>query len=179
MIHIFYAIKAFWRLLGTNVIKTVYVNFRLLPFRQAIKMPLFIYGRFLLRESEGKVVIKGDVNPGMIRIGRHDRYPETRVSRTIWVINGKIEFNGKFSFFRGSYIMVARGAELVFGIGDYPSCGANTRIMCFDRIEIEDAQIFNYNDDENQLKNVKRTVRYTFKKGDSEEYHLDGVLINE
>ena len=48
-----------------------------------------------------------------------------------------------------------------------------------DDIEIEDAQIFNYNDDENQLKNVKRTVRYTFKKGDSEEYHLDGVLINE
>ena len=141
MIHIFYAIKAFWRLLGTNVIKTVYVNFRLLPFRQAIKMPLFISGRFLLRESEGKVVIKGDVNPGMIRIGRHDRYPETRVSRTIWVINGKIEFNGKFSFFRGSYIMVARGAELVFGIGDYPSCGANTRIMCFNRIEIEDAHI--------------------------------------
>lgn len=141
MNYIYYAIKIFWRFLGTNVIKTVYTNFRLLPFRQAIKMPLFIYGRFLLREAEGKVVINGDINPGMIKIGRRDRYPETRVSRTIWVINGKIEFNGKLSFFRGSYIIVARGAELVFGMGDYPSCGANIRIICFKRIVIEDAHI--------------------------------------
>ena len=141
MIHLRVVIHTVRRLLETNLLKTVYVNFKLLPFRQAIKMPLFIYGRFMLREAEGKVIINGDLYPGIIRIGRHDRYPETRVSRTIWVINGKIVFNGKFSFFRGSYIMVARGAELVFGSGDYPSCGANTRIICFKKIVIEDAHI--------------------------------------
>lgn len=129
------------RFLGTNLIKTIYVNFRLLPFRKAIRMPLFVYGRFSLREAEGKVVINGDVTPGMIRIGRHDRYPETRVSKSIWVVNGTIVFNAKFSFFRGSYVMVARDAELVFGSGDYPSCGANVRIICFNRIVIEDAHI--------------------------------------
>ena len=37
--------------------------------------------------------------------------------------------------------MVARGAELVFGSGDYPSCGANVRIICFNQIVIEDSHI--------------------------------------
>lgn len=131
----------FKRFIRTNIIKTIYVNFRLLPFRKAIKMPLFVYGRFLLREAAGMIIIKGDVHTGMIKIGRHDRYPETRVSRTIWVINGRMVFNGPLSFFRGSYIMVARGAELYFGSGDHPACGANTRIICFNRIVIEDAHI--------------------------------------
>lgn len=129
------------RFLGTNMIKTIYANFRLLPFRKAIRMPLFVYGRFSLREAEGEVVINGDTLSGMIRIGRHDRYPETRVSRTIWVINGRMVFNGPMSFFRGSYIMVARGAELYLGSGDHPAFGANTRIICFDRIVIEDAHV--------------------------------------
>lgn len=136
-----YVFLKFMSLFKTNLIKTIFVNFRLLPIRQAIKLPLFVYGRFLLREAEGKVIINGKVSTGMIKIGRHDRYPETRVSRTIWVINGQIVFNGPLSFFRGSYIMVARGAELFFGVGDHPACGANTRIICFDHIVIEDAHI--------------------------------------
>jgi acetyltransferase-like isoleucine patch superfamily enzyme len=141
MSQFYYRIVVFIRFLRTNIIKSIYANFRLLPLRQAIKMPIFVYGRFLLREAEGVVIINGDVSTGMIKIGRNDRYPETRVSRTIWVINGRMVFNGPLSFFRGSYIMVARGAELCFGSGDHPACGANTRIICFNRIVIEDAHI--------------------------------------
>ena len=46
-------------------------------------------------------------------------------------------------------------------------------------IEIEDKQLFNYNDDESQFKSVNRIVRYTFKKSDDGSYHLDSVLISE
>lgn len=127
--------------LKTNIIKTISVNYRLLPIRQAIRLPLFVYGKFLLRQSDGRIIINGDVRPGMIKIGRHDRYPETHRPQTIWVINGDLEFNGKMSFFHGSYIMVAHHAKLVFGQGDHPACGANLRIMCFDSIVIEDAHI--------------------------------------
>ena len=129
------------RFFKTNVIKTLFVNFRMLPIRQAIKLPMFVYGRFLLREADGRIIINGEIGPGMIKIGRHDRYPETHVPQTIWIINGELEFNGKMSFFQGSYIMVAHNARLVFGQGDHPACGANLRIMCFKSIVIEDAHI--------------------------------------
>lgn len=128
-------------LLKTNILKTLLVNFRLLPFHQAIKLPLFVYGNFMLRSSEGHVVINGNIHSGMIKIGRHDRYPETHIPKTIWVINGEMVFNGTMSFFHGSYIMIAHNAKLVFGKGDHPACGANIRIMCFDNIVIEDAHI--------------------------------------
>lgn len=136
-----YAFLKFISLFKTNLLKTIYVNIRLLPIPQAIKLPIFVYGRFLLREAEGKVIINGDVSTGMIKIGRHDRYPETHCPQSIWVINGDLEFNGNMSFFQGSYIMVAHHAKLVFGQGDHPACGANLRIMCFDSIFIEDAHI--------------------------------------
>lgn len=129
------------RLVGTNIIKTISVNFRLLPFRDAIRLPMFVYGRFLLRHADGKVIINSKIQSGMIRIGRHDRYPETHISKSIWVINGDLVFNGKMSFFHGSYILVAHRAKLIFGAGDQPACGANLRVFCFDQITIEDAHI--------------------------------------
>ena len=131
----------FKQLARTNIIKTILVNFRLLSFRDAIRLPMFVYGKFLLRHAEGKVIINSEIQPGMIKIGRHDRYPETHVSRTIWVIDGDLVFNGEMSFFHGSYILVAHQAKLIFGTGDHPACGANMRIFCFNQITIEDAHI--------------------------------------
>ncbi len=46
-------------------------------------------------------------------------------------------------------------------------------------IDIEDTQVFNYNDDEGEVKNTNRVVKYTFKKNENEEYYLDSVLISE
>ena len=48
-----------------------------------------------------------------------------------------------------------------------------------DDIDIEDTQVFNYNDDEGEVKNTNRVVKYTFKKNEDEGYYLDSVLINE
>ena len=46
-------------------------------------------------------------------------------------------------------------------------------------IDIEDKQLFNYNDDEGQFKSVNRVAKYTFKKDTDGSYHLDNVLISE
>lgn len=160
------------RLIRINLVKTISVNFRLLPFRVAVKLPVFVYGRFLLRQSDGEVIIKGNISPGMIQIGRRDRYPETHVPQTIWVINGQLEFNGKISFFQGSYIMVAHNAQLIFGKGDHPACGANLRIFCFNQIIIEDAHItwdcqimdssFHYIESTDNLSEIKSLTRPVF-----------------
>lgn len=44
--------------------RTAYVNFRLLPFAQAIHFPIFIYGRVKLFILTGSVEIKAPIKKG-------------------------------------------------------------------------------------------------------------------
>lgn len=39
--------KTIKNLLKTNLVKTIYLNFRMLPFKQAVKLPIFIYGKIV------------------------------------------------------------------------------------------------------------------------------------
>lgn len=42
-----------------SLFKTLYVNFRTLPFKQAIKFPIYIYGRVKFYSLEGDIVNSG------------------------------------------------------------------------------------------------------------------------
>ncbi|BBD44461.1 Hypothetical protein PEIBARAKI_4454 [Petrimonas sp. IBARAKI] len=119
----------------TNLIKTIYLNFKILPFKQAIKLPIFIYGKIVFRSLKGEININSAVYPGMIKIGKRDYYVETAVPKCIWTINGTINFNGPINFLQGSYILVSNNATLSFGSKE-AIIGANIRIMCFEKIVI-------------------------------------------
>ncbi len=100
-------------------------------------MPIFVYGKFSLREHRGRIVINKPVRAEMIIIGKNTSYVSTTVQRTIWTINGTLVFNGSMKFAFGSYLLVADEATLSFGTnGTY--CGSNFKVMCFDRITIGD-----------------------------------------
>lgn len=125
--------KMVLRFLRTNVIKTLYLNFKMLPFKQAIKLPFYVYGKINFRSLKGKININAPVYPGMIKIGWDEYYVETTVPKSIWIVNGTINFNGPVNFLQGSYVLVTDNATLSFG--DKKSVmGANIRIMCFDKI---------------------------------------------
>lgn len=109
----------------------------MLPFRQAIKLPIFIYGKIIFRSLKGKILINSDVYPGMIKIGKRDYYVETTVPKCIWTINGTINFSGPINFLQGSYVLVSDNATLNFGTKQ-TVLGSNIRIMCFDNISIGD-----------------------------------------
>ena len=52
-----------------NLYKTLYLNFKMLPFSQAIKLPIWIYGKMIFRSLEGKIIIDSDrITSGMIRV---------------------------------------------------------------------------------------------------------------
>lgn len=132
-------LKGICEFFKTNLVKTIWYNFKLLPWRQAVKLPLFIYGRVAFRKTSGKLLIKAEAFPGMIRIGKKDKYVMTSMPYSVWTIEGTITFHSDFRFYGGSYVFCAKNAELSFMGGGF--CGSNTKIICFDRITLNDTRV--------------------------------------
>ena len=129
--------KAIKELLKCNLPKSLLFNFKMLPFREAVKLPILFYGKTDFRSLKGTVRINGPVSTAMIRVGVKDEYVDTTISNTIWTINGTIVFNGPLKIWRGSYVLVAHNAELNIG-SKGTKLGSKIIIMCFDSIKIGD-----------------------------------------
>ena len=51
------------------LVPNIYFNFHYLPFKQAVKFPIFLYKPHLLK-MKGNVKVENDnIRPGMIRLG--------------------------------------------------------------------------------------------------------------
>lgn len=121
-------------LLQTNVIKTIWFNYKKLPFRQAAKLPVLIYRNVHFRDLSGSVVVN-NARFGMVRIGYSTHYIATSVPRSEWTIRGKIVLNGPTRFFQGTYVLISDKATLTCG-GIYNTFGTGCKIICFDKITI-------------------------------------------
>ena len=96
--------------------KTLYFNFKYLPFRQAIKFPILVSRRVRVRCAQGSITIKSKIYPGMIRLGMDScGIFDNKRSRSIWQVRGGVLFEGSCFIGHGSKISVAEGAILSFG----------------------------------------------------------------
>ena len=117
--------------------KTVFFNFKYLPIRQALQLPIRINKRCLLLKTGGKVRIDTAIYPGMISIGEgkigiFDLYR----SRSVWEVKGEIVFKGKVKIGHGSKICVGDTGKLV--IGNNFEISAESSLVCFKEIVIGD-----------------------------------------
>lgn len=132
-----------------NYYKTFLVNFRLLPFKQAIRLPIFVYGKTAIYGLAGKIIFECPIKKGMIIIGKNtDKF--SAHNRSLLELNGTIIFKGTFLASNGVTIQVSHGALLE--IGDIVSLGACAKIRCLYWITIgcgtgivEECQIFDTN----------------------------------
>ena len=124
-------------LLRHHPLKSIWFNIKVLPLRQAIRIPILLYSDTEFRNLSGSIIYKGEVRPFVIRIGNDTCYPATSRPLTIWDIRGTLILNGPISFMQGTYILVAEGASLEIG-SKGTMLGSNTIIMCFDHITIGD-----------------------------------------
>jgi len=132
--RIYKYIKLFFHLIFfVNLSKTFFVNFKMLPLTQAVKLPIFVYGKMQFRSMKGIIEIEGKVYTGMIKIGRNRSYVTTSIQLSTWIIDGKIIFHGTVNFYYGSYLLVAPNAVLT--IGRKTSLG-NVKLICFQSITI-------------------------------------------
>lgn len=120
-------------------LRTIWFNFKVLPFRQAIRLPFFIYSKTIFRNLSGRITIDSDrISTNMIKIGADWWYPATSKPLVIWSIYGTLVFKGPISFPQGTYIHVAKNGVLQFGSKE-TMIGTNTKIMCFEKITIGDS----------------------------------------
>jgi acetyltransferase-like isoleucine patch superfamily enzyme len=115
--------------------KSIYVNLRVLPFNQAIFLPIIVSRKTKLQSLSGKVIL-GKIKPGIIRIGfgGSDNMIDYSYKRTILKICGIINFKGKAKIGMGSRLLVYGNLN----IGDNFNITGDALISCANKISIGD-----------------------------------------
>ena len=116
--------------------KTLYFNFKYLPFKQAIKLPILVSHRMWLMTTGGRVKLSShSISPFMVKMGFNEVgiFDQMR-SRGVINLNGEIEFKGAAAIGHGSKISVEKEGKLT--IGENVIITAETSIICTKEINI-------------------------------------------
>lgn len=124
--------------LRLNILKTLYFNFKVLPFNKAIRLPFFLYGKIYLGNLNGDVMIESDVRTGMIKIGFKwfDLWPTSFLPTQIQVI-GSLTFRGAAVISGGANVNVQSKNGILI-IGKDVLIGGGSVCKCMQYIEIGD-----------------------------------------
>lgn len=112
-----------------SIPKTLYFNFRHLPIRFAMYLPIWIHYKTYVR-VKGKIIVPDHPHPFMIRIGFHKTVACNNHDETRFTISkqGRLKFEGTAHIGRGSKIGVVSG-ELI--LGDNFAISASSTILCY------------------------------------------------
>lgn len=134
-----------------NLILTVWINFRCLPFLQAIRFPIFVYGRPIIYNSRCKIIIESAIKRGMIKFNYQRIWaPSLMNQQSEFNCNGTIVFKGGGYIGTGTKICVSKNAVLKIGnnfkITDFVNIGCYNYIMIGNNCRITHrCQIFDTN----------------------------------
>lgn len=113
-----------------SLIRSLYFNLNYFPFKMAIRLPVFIYRGVRLKSMKGRIHLNFQkIEPGSIRIGKHNYGFHTRYHQTIWEQKGGTVILGQDTrFAKGTFISVGKNACLK--IGNNVNLGGNDKIIC-------------------------------------------------
>lgn len=132
--HSLINIKYFFR--EINWIKTIWFNFKALPFSQAKKLP-FILSYNVKVKSIGKIELTGDVHIGMVSVGVVKISDYSSNSNPFFFTNkGTIKIKGNVKFQPGIRLYIAPNACI--SLGRRITIGFNNKIFCYKSITIGD-----------------------------------------
>lgn len=116
-----------------SIPKTIYFNLRHLPFKQAVKFPIWIHFRTQVR-IKGRIELPKAVKPAMIRIGFHTCLECNYNDETKLIVDkrGAIVFDGSAHIGRGSKIIVTENAKI--HLGDNFAISASSTIASYKKI---------------------------------------------
>ena len=116
----------------SGIPKSIYVNFRLLPFTQAIYLPIMVSRKTKLQSLSGKVTL-GKIRTGIIRIGFGGTdMLDYRYDRPIIKITGLLHFEVKAKIGIGAKLLVNGNLH----IGNNFSITGDALIICAKKISI-------------------------------------------
>jgi len=124
-------------LYSINIIKTIYFNLYYLPLKQAIKLPILLYGKIKLKKMDGNITIDTKPKTGFIKLGKSivSLY-KTRDYSLVWENRGQIAFKGNFILGEGSSISTGINGYLEFGKNF--AATSKLKIACYNNIIIQE-----------------------------------------
>jgi acetyltransferase-like isoleucine patch superfamily enzyme len=123
------------KILCKQNLKTIFFNFKYLPFKQAIMIPIKVSNNVYLLKIGGQLILDCPIQSEMIRIGYGDvGIFDKKASRSIWEVYGTVIFKGHALIGHGSKLSI-RGT-LILGNGFHIT--AESAIVAFNRIEFGD-----------------------------------------
>lgn len=119
-----------------NPFCTIYINFRSFPICQAIRFPIFVYGRPRIYGLSGKMIVTGcKITPGMIKFNQVKVGAPSNMSLQSEIFNrGLIIFRGNGFIGTGNKICVFPNAVLDLG-ASFKIAGM-CNIACFSSIKL-------------------------------------------
>lgn len=117
-----------------NWIATFYLNFKMLPRKQAIKLPLDVYHKIRFEKLSGRITLNTDkVYRGMVKFGSQgsDMFQH---KGCILAIEGDLMLNGSVVFGCSNTIKICKGGFIE--IGERSIFGANNLIYCKQNLKI-------------------------------------------
>ena len=146
--------------------KTLYINFRTLPFSKAVKLPYIVMGPCKFRGVKKKNVrIEGEIKTGMIRLAAQKTAKRgIHVNRKAYLVvdnGGSITFKGSASIGAGTSFC-AHGGDIT--VGDKFSCNVNCFFYSMKSIEIGNRALMGWN--------------INVRDNDGHPLFQDGKLIN-
>lgn len=116
---------------------TIYFNFKYLPFRQAILIPVLISNKVYLRKLKGRIQFDCPIRPRLVEIG-FDKVGifDNKFSRSIWEVFGTVVFKGNALIGHGSKISVGNNGTLIFGNNFEVS--AESTIIAYSKVHFGD-----------------------------------------
>lgn len=120
-----------------NLIATLKINFRLLPLRQALRLPIVVKGPLHLNIGrEARVVLPEDAKHGVVVIGsQHETY-QAYAGKAQLSLFGTWQVRGKVRIGVDSCIYIHSGATFTTGEGVY--IARDSQIECAEQITLGD-----------------------------------------
>lgn len=128
-------INKFRRFARTSWLKSLYLNFAMLPIRQAIKMPIIVSKYTYFYSLPGKIELTSPARFGMIRFGYFGEDVITpKDARTLLQIEGVMKLASNVHFGCGVIIRIETNA--ILEIETNVRISNRTKIICYDNIKI-------------------------------------------
>lgn len=127
-----------------SIPKTIFFNFKYLPFSQAIKLPIWVACNCMVSLKYKQIVITQTPHFAMIRIGYHTVPTMDPKAKTVITIanGGVLVFKGEAHIGRGSKIYCAPNSKLI--LGERFAISALTQIACYKSIVFGDDVQFSW-----------------------------------
>ena len=139
--------KFILKLFKINIIKTLLLNFKLFPLKEAVRFPIIIYGRYnvfqLLSLKKGQIEVRGLCKTGMIRLNRRIGDNIGDNLRGSLSLQGKIVISGECDIGQGCNISIREGA--VLEIDDKLSVTGLSKIHVYESIKIGSRVVISWN----------------------------------